>query len=386
MENAPENEPGKKYENFSNPNLPVKKRFPFFYFVYIILGIFVILLAGAGFYFYKKNPKTEPETEWEKLKTLIWEKPKTAVPWQARDSQTEYVWNNRLFILGGLNANQAKTNSTTVVYEKAIYFNDIWYTEDGENWIMAKEHASFPPIRSASIVPFKGELWMLGGFSPDSQINYKVGIWKSADGVEWSQVKKDVPFPPREGFRSLEINGKICFFGGVNYFIKEIYNDVWCSPDGLNWSAQTLRAPWEGRWDYDAVYYHGVIYLAGGMNLKNEGWNDIWISKDEGASWELLSEHAPWSVRQGQVMLIWKDLIWLIGGLEPKTNTGVGDTWFTSDGINWTKTKTDGPWRGREDHGVAVWKDSLWLVGGMDDQWNWKEGVWHTPVPTNTSK
>jgi hypothetical protein len=138
----------------------------------LLIGILVlILIISGGFFYYKtsqakKNIKNEASPE-----NLVWAKPVTPVPWTVRDSQTEYVWNDRLFILGGLNANEAKTGPGRVVYEKALYFNDVWYTDDGENWVQAKEHAAFPPIRSASIISFKGKLWMLGGFSPDPQID-----------------------------------------------------------------------------------------------------------------------------------------------------------------------------------------------------------------------
>lgn len=316
---------------------------------------------------------------------LVWVKAQTPAPWEERDSDTAYVWNDHLFILGGLDANNSKINPTTINYEKAKYFNDIWYTDDGENWIEGKQHAAFPPVRSASIVSFNGALWMLGGWSNDPKVGYNVGIWKSTDGLEWKEVSKTTPFVPREGFRTLEVNGKICFFGGVNYFAHKTYNDTWCSRDGTTWTAQSMKAGWDGRWDYDAVYYHGSLYLAGGMKLGGGGWNDVWESKDEGVTWTKIVEHAPWSVRQGQVTLVWHDLIWLIGGLEPDLNTGVGDTWYSSDGINWKKTAVDGMWRGREDHGVVIWHDALWLVAGMNDQWTWTKDVWHTEFPATTT-
>ena len=316
---------------------------------------------------------------------LLWEKAQTPVPWETRDSQTIYVWQDKLYMLAGLDANMAKVSPTAVVYEKAKYFNDIWVTENGEQWNLITEHAAFPPIRSASIVEFQGALWMLGGWSPDPKVGYDNGIWKSTDGEHWTQVVKKTDFVPREGFRTVEHKGRICFFGGVNYFAKKTYNDVWCSNDAVHWTEVTKDAGWAGRWDYDAVSYHGNFYVVGGMTLGKplSGWNDVWMSTDDGVTWTKLLEHAPWTERQGHVLLVWKDLIWLIGGLHPDKNTGVGDTWFTSDGTNWTKTTIDGNWRGREDHGTVVWRDALWLVAGMDDQWMWTNDFWHTATTTN---
>lgn len=308
-----------------------------------------------------------------KAKSLTWSPSNLSAPWGRRDSHMAYVFKDELYLGGGLDATGTGTSDDNPVYEKAVYYDDIWKTKDGINWEKITDNSDLPKLRSASVVEFNGALYLYAGWGPD--IGFNTQIWKSTNGVNWSVVATSTPMPAREGQRVLLANGRLYMFAGVNYFIRKDFNDVWESDDAIHWHALTTNAPWSGRWDDDVAYHRGKFWLAGGMNLKHEGFNDVWYSED-GANWSLALQHAPWSERQGQVLLSKDGILYLFGGLGASSNAGVGDTWFTKDGFNWQRTNTDGYWIGREDHQVLPFKDKFVLFGGMGSDWHWQNDVW----------
>jgi len=73
---------------------------------------------------------------------LVW-KEVPNIPWEKRDSQTTFIWDSKLWLLGGLNANETKGINGFPDYEKATYFNDIWNSSDGLNWLNIKKAQAF---------------------------------------------------------------------------------------------------------------------------------------------------------------------------------------------------------------------------------------------------
>lgn len=344
--------------------------------------LLIVLLSGlvALSLYQHKQPKVEPPQQTRAAKridpaTLTWnavEGPR----WEKRDSHAVYVFDNKLWVSGGIDADDSKVNGLPN-YEAAKYYNDIWNSEDGIVWNKVTDHAEFPPIRSHTVINFKGTLYMIGGWSPVHGLQYKNGIWKSNDGIHWVKVVDKTDFVDREGQKILEWNGKLYMIGGVNYFGGKTYNDVWVSEDALHWTEIVKNAPWEGRWDHDMDIFQGKLWLLGGMSLHGVGFGDVWNTTD-GITWNKVTDLAPWGKRQGQGVVTYGKYMWLVSGLDAKTNEGTGDTWFTADGVQWYKIPDDTKWLGREDHGVVVFKDKIWVLGGMDSNWHWNNDIWYT--------
>ena len=320
----------------------------------------------------KEQTPTEQTNEFDPS-ILTWQQVED-IPFEKRDSHTVYVFNDNLFLTSGLDSDDSKLNSHTPVYEKAVYYNDIWVSVDGMNWNKIKDHAEFPLIRSTNIIEFKGSLYLLGGWSPTE--GYSIGIWKSNDGINWKKVKSKPEFGAIEGHKVIEFQGKLLLIGGVNYATRKTSNSVWESEDGVNWTLLT-SAPFHSRWDHDVISYDNKLFLMGGMDLGDKGFSDVWESED-GKNWNLILDDAPWGKRQGLGVVSFHDYIFLVGGLDAIKITGIGDSWYSKNGINWTKTKKDGKWLGREDHGVIVFKDKIFVLGGMDENFNWHNDVWYS--------
>lgn len=311
--------------------------------------------------------------------SLTWhEVPKsTTTPrWSRRDSHAVYTYDGKLWVSGGIDAQDTKVNGVPV-YEQSTYFNDLWSSFDGKNWKLEREHAEFPTVRSHSVVSYKGALYQYGGWSPEYGNTYAMGIWKSEDGLTWKRVVEKPDYPDREGQKVFEFKGKLWLVGGVNYFARKTYNDVWSSEDGIHWTQVTVHAPWPSRWDHDVGLFKGKMWVAGGMAQGEIGYGDVWSSED-GITWNQVTPLAPWGKRQGQEIVTYRGYMWLVTGLDAKTNEGKGDVWYTKDGIEWIKVPKDDAWLGREDQGVIVFNGAIWMLGGMDSEWNWNDDVWYT--------
>ncbi|GBD34278.1 D-alanyl-D-alanine endopeptidase [bacterium HR34] len=298
------------------------------------------------------------------------------LPFEARDSHTVYIFNGKMFLTGGLNAqdNIIDKEKGYVDYKNAKYFNDIWMSQDGKNWRLIKEHADFPPIRSASIVEFNSRLFLLGGWSP--VVGYNVGVWESEDGITWKKIKNDPEFGQREGQQVIEFKDKLLLIGGVNYNLngkKVVFNDVWESEDGVNWKLLTQNAGFSPRWDFGVVVYKNKIYLAGGMAGTGILFGDVWMS-DDGKNWQLINKKPDFKKRQGQIMVTYKNKILLIGGTSSESE--IENVWISEDGINWEKPfiKTNLPQI--EDQSVVVFKDEIIVIGGMTKNFEWSNSIW----------
>lgn len=319
-------------------------------------------------------PKEVPKQKIpDRASSLHWVKSEK-VPWGARDSHTAYVFEDKLWITGGLNANNSKIDGSPD-YDNAKYYNDIWNTEDGEEWVKVAEHADYPEIRSASIIEFNGSLFKMAGWVPGTGVTNS--IWKSEDGVKWKKVSDSAAWEAREGQRVVEFEDKLWLIGGVNYEEYKTFNDVWSSEDGLNWKKVTLNAPWHSRWDHDVAVFQDKMWIMGGMNRGGVGYGDLWNSSD-GKNWDLVYERAPWGKRQGHETVVFENKMWLISGLDAASNQGAGDTWFTSDGYIWEKTADNYSALAREDIEVKVFNDKMWFIAGMDKNWHWNADVWHS--------
>ncbi|MDO8562047.1 MAG: hypothetical protein Q7S05_04475 [bacterium] len=315
----------------------------------------------------KKPKQFEPEF-------LSWSLATSSAEWEARDSAVSFIFQNKMWTVGGLDGNGHVDENGVELYWEAPHFNDIWSTTDGVLWMLEAEHADFPPRRSMSIIEFKGKLWMFAGYSPEGGL--QSDIWQSDDAVHWQKVAAKAAFLPREG-QTVEIfKDRLWMIGGVNYDRRKALNDVWYSDDGVDWTLSTSSVPWRARWDHDTEVFNGKMYLASGMDLTLQTFNDVWVT-DDGFNWSLVTEHAPWEGRQGGQLLNFKGLLWMVGRLNDEFDKyGPNDVWYSADGRTWQKTVVDPPWTGREDYSGLVYNGRMYVFGGMDANWQWRNDVW----------
>jgi len=356
----------------------------------VLLGIifFVFLSAvGAGAFIFAYSNKMEKESAAALPANLVeippeppfnpaslnWEQASSIIPWETRDSQAVVVYKDKMWLMGGLDANGLVLPSGIVQYEKAPHFSDVWNSEDGINWTQVAKESPWGDRRSIQVVDFKGKMWLMGGWGPE--VGCRNDIWSSEDGVNWTKETEYAAWPAREGHQLIVFQDKMWLMGGVRYDTHQLLNDVWYSEDGLNWVEATKNAGWSPRWDDAVAVFNNKLWLTGGMEFGNKILNDVWYSED-GVNWVEATKNAPWASRQGHGMVDYKGKLWVVNRLDVLSQGGKNDVWYSENGIDWQKTENDPAWTGREDLGVVVFKDKIWILGGMDKNWEWKNDVW----------
>jgi len=307
--------------------------------------------------------------------SLNWEQTLSSAPWQERDSDAVLVYKDKIWLMGGLNANKQVISPGIVDYEKSPHFSDVWSSEDGLNWQLVSEKSPWGNRRSIQVVDFKGKMWLMGGWGPE--VGYKNDVWSSEDGLNWKKEIDSAAWPAREGHSLLVFKDKLWLLGGVRYDKYQLFNDVWYSDDGVNWIEATNNAGWSARWDHGVAVFKDKLWLAGGMVFGGRMFNDVWSSED-GKNWSLANAKTDFQARQGHYVVDYKNKLWVVGRLDAATNGGVNDVWYSDDGVNWQKTKNNPLWLGREDFGAIVFKDKVWILGGMDKNWTWRNDIWYS--------
>lgn len=340
----------------------------------IATGIFFILIAGAAFIFLAKSTSDTVPPLFEPA-ALSWTSIASSSPWETRDSAAAFVFDGKMWIMGGIDGNNVPVGPDHAVeYWKAPHFNDIWNSEDGVSWHLVATTSAWAPRRSMSVVSFNGALWMFGGWSPEG--SYQSDVWQSKDGVRWTRVLTEAPWESREGQWAEVFQGKLWMMGGVNYDVRKTFNDVWFTEDGIVW--REASAPWSPRWDHATAVFQNKLWLTGGMDFTSNAFDDEWVTED-GITWTEV--HTPWPSRQGHMLIPYQGHLWLMGRLNDDVGGGANDVWYSKDGIAWTKG-ADPRWSGREDFWALVYRNQLWVFSGMDNTWRWTNDVWvSSPVP-----
>ncbi|HIJ65351.1 MAG TPA: hypothetical protein HPP77_05300 [Candidatus Hydrogenedentes bacterium] len=268
-----------------------------------------------------------------------------------------------------------RSSHTVVVHEDRLWVlggydgewrNDVWRSRDGVNWTEMTAAAPWSPrFRHASVV-FDGRLWVIGGMGPgDEPLN---DVWHSTDGVHWIEAVREAPWTGRGAHAPLVYDDKLWLLGGMG-FGGYVNYDVWYSEDGVVWHEVTDDAPWGPRWRHGAVVHDQKMWVLGGS-----GRNDVWYSTD-GRDWVAATDAAPWTRREGHGTVVHNGRIWIIGGMEPG-EIHLNDVWYSTDGVDWIEATYVAPWSPRAFGAAVIFDDKLWVIGGYGAGFN--NDVWHS--------
>lgn len=286
-----------------------------------------------------------------------WVRETAAAAWQARDSQGELVFGNRLWIFGGWFQS----------YEAPP--RDVWSSPDGREWTLVTREAPWIHSDLPMTLAFRDRMWLMGGWYNGRLPGHSAGnrVWSSQDGVAWQG--SDAPWSPRLAAALVGFKDRMWLLGGTeNYYFGDgssLKNDVWSSGDGREWKQETAQAAWSPRAYHQAAVLGGRIYLFGGGNYTPEyhAKNDVWSSED-GVHWREETDSAPWSPRLWFSTAVYRGRIWVIGGWSNHPAKNWNDVWHSADGKNWQKLETATVWKERHEHSVFVFDDKLWVAGG----------------------
>ena len=234
--------------------------------------------------------------------------------WPARAYFQALTKNDSIFIMGGQNYNVILNPMDSSLVSVSDFFDDVWASADGVNWTEMTDSAGWTGRAGLSAAVYNNEIYVMGGSTNDDaaviggppiRIYYN-DVWKSADGKNWVQLSDSADWSPRAGGIAVVKDDYLYMIGGEVGFIcfpgfpcPPYFNDVWRTQDGIDWEPLTYAAPWSARPGHQVVVADDKFVLFGGFGLKPDSIFvpanpiDTWVSTN-GAQWEKLAA-PPWN-------------------------------------------------------------------------------------------
>ena len=140
----------------------------------------------------KKNTDIKKPATAMRRQDMRWTKVTATAPWEARDSGEVFTFQNKIWMMGGINGNQTVRGDNTIDYWKAPHFNDIWHSRDGVQWHQATTAAEWPPRRSMSVALFKGHAMDVWWVESKNRIHKRHLVVHRRDTLDTGSKKRRV--------------------------------------------------------------------------------------------------------------------------------------------------------------------------------------------------
>jgi hypothetical protein len=272
---------------------------------------------------YQSNSLSET---WYSADGISWSKLPVTQSYSQRYDTELTSFNKRLFMFGGVSLLGTPTSDQWVL-ESSVWMRNI----PGPAYRDRERHAA---------IHFKGSLWVIGG---KSYGDYLHDVWRSDDGIHWTQATASAAFSGRFDHKVIAYNSKLWLYGGVN--ASGQLADVWSSSDGVNWVAETADAIFATRTDYGLVEFNGQLWIFGGEATADGSYlNQVWHSGD-GINWAQ-DTGSNFPSRSKMALAVHNGQLWMLGG-ESAFNTYKDDAWYSSDGSTWVQATASGGFGGR---------------------------------------
>ncbi|MFH1064915.1 MAG: kelch repeat-containing protein [Nanoarchaeota archaeon] len=264
----------------------------------------------------------------------------------------------------------------------STYYNDVWYSTDGNTWVQATSSADWAARGGHSLViRSDGSLWLFGGYGAGYRYN---DVWNSTNGVDWTLVNNSAAWDNRSDLQAVITSDDVMWIiGGINTSSTNAAKaDVWNSSNGADWHLVNETA-FSGRFTHAAVVGdNGRIWVMGGTDGVS-AYNDVWYSDDK-TNWFAANTSAiPWSGRYSMpaVYTPLDKRIWILGGYDSLSLAEVNEVWYTQDGGNWTQAASTNPWTGRRYHSTVVLPNGTMLILGGMSGFGLSDNVWKSAPP-----
>ncbi|MDX1909367.1 MAG: hypothetical protein SF053_20175 [Bacteroidia bacterium] len=225
-----------------------------------------------------------------------------------------------------------------------------WCSADARQW----HPSSLPNVVQnqafLDYVCFKGALYGLGSLRGNiERYDFSPMICRSSDLRTWDTLTTQSNLPKRFFYHPFVFNDHIWIIGGED--TRTAYQDIWRSPDGIHWTQVADRLPFGKRSSAQVVVLNGALYLLD---------HDVWRSTD-GITWTRICEAIlPGEQIFGYTALVYQEKIWLLGC--NRTGTFTSQVLYSADGQTWQTHQA--PWRPRGGVAAAVHQHKIYLTGG----------------------
>jgi len=298
---------------------------------------------------------------------IAWTLATDSADWAARSSHTSVVYDNKMWIMGGIDSSDN-------------YKNDVWYSTNGETWTCATSSADWGPREQPTCIVYDNKMWIMGGM-----VNSKIynDVWYSEDGITWTCATSSANWNKRRCHTSVVYNDKIWILGGLGLNSNTRMDDVWYSTNGKDWTVATYSPGWSPRNSHTCIVYDGKMWVMGGQSYSYSTGvtynDDIWYSED-GITWQEAIDSADWSQRAMHSSLVYVNKMWVLGGSYRDASGWYwyNDVWYSEDGVTWTQTANLPEWDARYFHTSLVYNDLMWVMGGSTN-----DGIYPKSITTN---
>lgn len=293
--------------------------------------------------------------------SALWQLVTPSAAWNPRDGVGAFVFNGRMWQLGGWHPDPVTYPNTYV---------EIWSSADGEHW-RDDGWGPWSGTHACGCVVFNNRMWIVGG-------NGYPDVWVSDNGVAWTRLLAAGPWGRRYKAYVVAHAGRIWLMGGYDYLSFVPFNDVWSTTDGVTWTRVLEHAPWAGRGAiHGTAVFDGKIWILGGGQYPHGSttgeryFNDVWSSAD-GVSWTLVNGQPPWRPRLHHNVAVYADRLWVMDGhdsVDGRVNL-LNDVWVSQDGVNWMELKGT-PWSRRHAAATYAHDGTLFFTAGylVNDVW-----------------
>jgi len=183
---------------------------------------------------------------WFSTDGITWIEATSSAAWSPRWNHSSLVFDNKMWVIGGDDSNVGGGCSST-----NNRCNDAWYSTDGINWTLAVDPAPWSTRNAFPLLVFDNKMWVIGGFDANvagcsSTTNSCNDIWYSTDGITWILAVDPASWSGRKESTSLVFDNKMWVIGGSDHDVAggcsaTRCNDVWSSVTGGWWETLDLR-------------------------------------------------------------------------------------------------------------------------------------------------
>lgn len=149
---------------------------------------------------------------WSSSDGLQWTKEVDHAPWSPRDSPQVLVMHDALYLLGGQG------------------LADVWQSVDGKNWKQITAQAPWKERYDNGAQVFDGQLWVFGGrdTNPNHNLAAQNDVWFSDNGVQWMRQAEHAPWTVRSGGNSVVFKDQLWLFSGKHTGSNPVWKgDIW---------------------------------------------------------------------------------------------------------------------------------------------------------------
>jgi len=330
------------------------------------------------------NVPDEVSEIWKSADGKVWELVNATPPWNGRWGYQQFVFGDRIWIVGGRDRNGRS-------------YNDAWVSADGKTWTQQVLDTSptWPKPSDYRMVAIGNALWML-----DRSSGTSTKLHRSRDGVAWETLGPAVEIDPSYAYSGVDFADTLWIVAGP--VRRDLRMESRGSAQGTALWSVSLKYAWRKHVFGDAWSAHAE----GALTFNDRIWvfskreaigeptrTEAWTSED-GAVWTRAVEALPWGPRDGAAFAVHDGRAWAMAGAarEGGSEEYHNDVWSSPDGVMWTQATAAAPWKARMDARAVSFKGKLFLFGGRGlitgdpathlelDAWTTSNGVNWSPL------